>query len=69
MGKQLYPIKLVVKTDVGNGSVQSQNSKNLLLESTGAITITVEVNREDYPKDKVKETIKETCQRIVEYFC
>lgn len=67
IGNNLYPTKLEFLQPIGNGSVKSIFN-NVLINSTEAISIKIEINSNLYQKEDVKKALNQACQRFLEYF-
>lgn len=67
--KHIYPIESKLVSDIGEGLVQSAFEENSLIDSRGAVTLYIKINRHDYPIGEVRKAIKEICQKAVEYYC
>lgn len=63
-----YPIRIELKGDIGGGMVRSTRNECEVRDSRGAVTLKIEVNSNDYPREKVEEAIKEICQTVVECY-
>ncbi len=48
--------------------VRSTRNECEVRDSRGAVTLKIEVNSNDYPREKVEEAIKEICQTVVECY-
>lgn len=61
-----YPTKLVFKKDISNGIVQTREGS--IVNTSEAITITIDINYNKYPLKQLREAINEICQLIPECF-
>ncbi len=68
VNRKYIPSRTYLKNTIGNGWVMSAESKKEIILSDGAIEMNIKVNAPDYPKDKVREAVKEICQKAVQYY-
>lgn len=65
----MYPTEMKFVSDLNNGAVIKAGTENQLIDTTGAVTLHIRVNRDDYPSEEVKKAIREICEKVVEYCC
>lgn len=63
-----YPVELTLNNTIGNGWVRSAENKKEIILSDGAIEMNIKINAPDYPKDKVRDAVKEICLKAVQYY-
>lgn len=68
MNNMLYPTELKIYGDVGNGACPSAKDDRLLLESEDALTVSVHINRSDYPKDQIVASLSEIFRKVLQYY-
>lgn len=68
MEREIYPVYIKVKGDIGKGTIKGTRRSNEMVDSFGAITISISVDSEDYPKQEVRESVRETALKAIEYF-
>ncbi|SKB01182.1 hypothetical protein SAMN05443428_1549, partial [Caloramator quimbayensis] len=61
-----YPTTLVFKKGIANGIAKTEDG--LLIDSTNAITIRIDIDYNNYSLKQLREAINEVCQLIPEYF-
>lgn len=65
----MYPVELKLIEDIGDGGLIKKDNENVLIGTSGAITLQISIRREDYPKEAVREKLKEIFAKAVEYYC
>jgi hypothetical protein len=63
----LYPMKVELINSISSGVAKSR-FENVLLDSTEAIKITIEINSNLYLKKDLQEGISQACQKVLGYF-
>ncbi|WP_115716732.1 hypothetical protein [Amedibacterium intestinale] len=66
--ENVYPTEIKLKHSINEGLVEDCKEKNKFYHSKDSIELVLKIDNSNYPKDKVKEAVKEICQKAVEYF-
>lgn len=64
--KDIYPTRLKIINKINNG--RAIINDHIIVDSSEAIEIEIQINDSRYDKKQVRESIKIACQKLVQYF-
>ncbi|KOM88763.1 hypothetical protein FDB30_03645 [Clostridium botulinum] len=64
--KDIYPTRLKIINKINNG--RTIINDHIIVDSSEAIEIEIQINDSRYDKKQVRESIKIACQKLVQYF-
>lgn len=65
--QNVYPTVLEFSKDIKDGITESTVAKELV-DSRNAIHLKIDINRNDYPLEDIKHTLKELFQKVLQCF-
>lgn len=66
--EKLYPVKLKLENTIGDGFIGRESDKRRIIDTTGAVTLSLEINNCDYPKKEVYDAVRELIEATLKYF-
>lgn len=62
----LYPSRIEIHNDIHGGEYIDGN---ILYDTKDAVKLIITINQTFYAKNDVLKSVKEICQKVIEYFC
>lgn len=66
--ENLYPVEIKLKHTLENGFVKRASNERCIEGSVGVVTMSININSCDYPKESVSEAVRDLCEKVLEHF-
>lgn len=64
----LYPTTLKLYADIGKDGCISAKKDSLLLDGEDGLSVSIHINRSDYPKNQIVAGLSEIFQKVLQYY-